>query len=98
MRGLSIALRETAFSLADPEVAQTLDIFWGVVAPAALITASQRQRSEPFAEPEPTRGYAEFIGALAYRERTLLSFLKHAHIVGAASLAYKVRNSERTIS
>jgi len=62
-----------AFS--DSESAQAFDILGRVVTPAALIAAGSRQRSEPLAEPEPARTYAELVGSLANRECTQL--LKH---------------------
>jgi hypothetical protein len=76
MRELLIAALQTTLSLADTETPQSIYILGGVVAPSALSTAGERQRSEPLAEPEPARAYAELVGSLANRECILL--LKHA--------------------
>jgi hypothetical protein len=76
MRELLIAALQTPLSLADTETPQSIYILGGVVAPSALRTAGERQRSEPLAEPEPARAYAELVGSLANRECILL--LKHA--------------------
>jgi hypothetical protein len=76
MRELLIAALQTPLSLADTETPQSIYILGGVVAPSALSTAGERQRSEPLAEPEPARAYAELVGSLANRECILL--LKHA--------------------
>jgi hypothetical protein len=75
MRGLPIAALQTPFSLADAEAPQPVYVLGGVIAPAALSTACERQRSEPLAEPKPTRGDAKLVGGLANGECTLL--LKH---------------------
>jgi hypothetical protein len=74
-RGLLTAL-QTSLALSDTKAAQSGHIFRGVIAPAARSSAGHRQRSEPLAEPEPARAYAELAGSLANRECTLL--LKHA--------------------
>jgi len=76
MQELLIATLQTTLSLADTETPQSIYILGGVVAPSALSTAGERQRSEPLAEPEPARAYAELVGSLANRECILL--LKHA--------------------
>jgi hypothetical protein len=76
MRALFIALHETPLTFAHAEAPQPVYILGGVVTPTALSTAGERQRSQPLAEPEPTRAYAESAGGLANRECMLL--LKHA--------------------
>jgi hypothetical protein len=83
MRELSITLRETALSLTDSEAAQTLNIFWCVVAPATSSTTGQRQRPEPLAKPEPASSHAEFVGALAYSECTRV--FEHTYIESLVS-------------
>ena len=76
MRALLMDLRKPSLPFADSETTQPVDVFRGVIAPASWRAASQGERPEPLAEPEPARGYAEFIGAFADRECTLLR--KHA--------------------
>ena len=82
MRGLSIALRETAFSLADSEAAQPLDIFQCVIAPPVPISPRQRQCAKALTKPQPSRRYAELVGRFADRER--VSINKHAPTLGLA--------------
>jgi hypothetical protein len=72
MRGLLTAALQTPFSLADAEAPQPVYVLGGVIAPAALSTACERQRSEPLAEPEPATAYAEFVGGLANGECVIL--------------------------
>jgi hypothetical protein len=76
MRGLLIDAVQTTLSRADAEAPQPVYSLGGIVAPTALSTAGERQRSQPLAEPEPTRAYAKLAGGLANRECILL--LKHA--------------------
>jgi hypothetical protein len=83
-RGLLIAAFHTTLSLTDPETAEPVYIFRGVVAPTTLGSTGTRQRSEPLAEPEPVRAYAELLGGLANRECMLL--LKHTPTL---TLAYR---------
>jgi hypothetical protein len=72
MRGLFITPRKALLSFANTEAAQSLDIFWCVVAPAVRSTTGQRQRPKSLAKSEPARSYTEFIGSLADRECPLL--------------------------
>ncbi len=76
MCGLLTASLETPLAFPDPETSEPLYILGRVVAPAALGTAGEWQRSEPLAEPEPTGSYAELADSLTNRECMLL--LKHA--------------------
>ena len=82
MEGLSIALREATFSLADSKAAQPLEVFDGVIPPPSRRAAGQGECSEPFAEAEPARAYAEFFGGLTNRKCALL--LEHAHMMNLA--------------
>ena len=66
-------------ALSDAEAPQSLDIVRGVIAPAALITAGGRQRSEPLAEPEPDWGYTEVLGGFTDGECALLR--EHGHTI-----------------
>lgn len=64
MGGLFMRRLNLPLALSDAETPEPLDIVRGVIAPAALSPAGERQRSEPLAEPEPARSYAEFTGGL----------------------------------
>ena len=79
MRGLSIALREMAFSLADSEAPQPLKVLGGVVPPSGRRASGEGKCSEPFAEPQPARGYSKLVGCLANRERVFVD--KHGPTV-----------------
>jgi hypothetical protein len=69
------ALHQTPLTLTYSKAPQPLDVFEGVIAPAARSTTSQRECSEPLPEPEPASAYAKFFGGLSNRERVSL---KHA--------------------
>jgi hypothetical protein len=83
MRGLSITLREALLSFTNAEAAQPLDIFWGVVAPAARSTTGQRQRPESLAEPQPACADPELVRRFADAECPPL--LGHADSRGSIS-------------
>ena len=79
MRILStVVLHQALFTLPDTEFAQAYDVLRGVETPPVRIAPSSWQCSQPLAEPEPTRGYAEFIGC--FRNRIHARLFRHAHI------------------
>ena len=84
IRGSLIPALQAALSPTDAEAPQPVYILAGVVAPATVSAASERQRSEPLAEPEPARAYAELIGSFADSECMLL--LKHAPTLKLADM------------
>jgi hypothetical protein len=79
MRGLSIALREAPLALTDSEAPQPLKVLGGVVSPSGRSTSGEGKCSEPFAEPQPARGYSKLVGCLANRERVFVD--KHGPTV-----------------
>jgi hypothetical protein len=76
VRGLVIAPRKAPLSRAYSEAAESLEVFWCVIAPPARSTPSQRQRTKTLTEPQPARGYAKLVGGFADCER--VSSSKHA--------------------
>ena len=79
MRGLSITLREAPLALTDSEAPQPLKVLGGVVPPSGRRASGEGKCPESFAESQPARGYSEFVGCLANRER--VSIKKHGPTV-----------------
>jgi hypothetical protein len=79
MGGLFMLRLNLPLAHSDAEAPQPLDIVGGVVAPPALITPGERQRSEPLAEPEPAWGYTEFLGG--FTDGECASLREHGHTI-----------------
>jgi hypothetical protein len=78
VRTLPIAALQMTLSLANAEATQSVYIRGGVVAPARLIPAGERQRSEPLTESQPAHANTQFVRGFADAESPLLS--EHTNI------------------
>jgi hypothetical protein len=77
------ALLKIPLALAYSKTAQPLDVSCRVIAVPAGGAPGDGQGTEPFAEPQPARGYAELFGCLCDRER--LPRLQHAGSIDVVS-------------